>query len=135
MRLKISTSFDCRRTGVVGHYRLGSAKFIDQAGQAVIDRSSWDRSRNQQRNLETLVQLLGMRTQLINVTAPEQNPETQLWEFVVEPDRADTFADGFAGLKNDCEGVPMLLNLGEAAGTANRLVTQGADANIWFQII
>lgn len=135
MKLKISTSFDCRRTGVVGHYRLGSAQFVDQAGQPVLDRLTWDRSRNQQRNLETLVQLLGMRTQLLEVSAPIQNTETNLWEFTVEPERADTFTDGFVSLKNDCEGVPMLLNLGEAPGTANQLVTQGADVNIWFQIL
>ena len=68
MKIKVSTRYDCRRTGVTGHYRAGSAQFTDLAGQPVVNQPTWNRSRNQQRNLETLTQLVGMRTQLMSMT-------------------------------------------------------------------
>lgn len=134
MRVKVSTKFDCRRTGVTGNFKMGSASFVDKAGQPVLDRAHWDRSRNQQRNLETLTQLLGMRTQLIHVSDPvEQNG---IWTFEIEPERPDVFAsDSLASVRNDCDGVPMIVKLGEDPEVEPILRSQGSDQNIWLQII
>jgi hypothetical protein len=133
MKIKVSTRYDCRRTGVTGHYRAGAAQFIDLAGQSVIDKLTWDRSRNQQRNLETLTQLVGMRTQLMTLTAPIE--ENNLWHFTVEPDRSDVFADNLVSLMSDCDGVPMMIHLGEQPHTGAVLRSSGPDQNIWFQIL
>lgn len=134
MRLKVSTVYDCSKTGVVGHYKLGSAAFVDQAGQKVHSRETWDRSRNQQRNLETLTQLLGMRTQLVEITVPQQ--QDGRWSFWVEPERPDVFlSDNLASLIGDCEGVPMIINLGESKKTGAVIRSSGPDQNIWFEIL
>ena len=133
MKIKVSTRYDCRRTGVTGHYRAGSAQFTDLAGQPVVNQPTWNRSRNQQRNLETLTQLVGMRTQLMSMTDPIE--ENNLWCFVVEPDRTDVFADNLVSLMGDCDGVPMVIHLGEQLHTGAVLRTSGPDQNIWFQIL
>ena len=60
MSIQITTDFDCRPTGVTGHLRENLLPFTDQLGQQVTDISSWVRSRNQQRNWETIMQLIGL---------------------------------------------------------------------------
>jgi hypothetical protein len=40
--------------------------------------------------------------------------------------------DPLAGLKSDCEGVPMMLNLTEQPAMAPTIATSGTDQNIWF---
>lgn len=134
MRLLVTTLYDCRRTGVTGHYKLGSSPFVDKAGQTVNSKESWDRSRNQQRNLETLTQLLGMRTQITLVTEPTQDNDR--WHFTVEPERPDVFlSDRLASVIGDCEGVPMITNLGESDVTGSVLKSAGPEQNIWFEIL
>jgi hypothetical protein len=104
----------------------------DDTGAELVDELTWKKSRNKQRNYETLCQILGMRTQLTEITEPQQ--ENGLWNFTVEPDRPEVFHDQLQSLKIDCQGVPMVIGLDEQAETANVLKTDGADANIWFQI-
>jgi hypothetical protein len=77
--------------------------FEDQAGQPIQDLAAWNRSRNQQRNWETLLQILGLRAQPMDL-----------------------------GLLNDCNGVPMLTGLTEKSGVERTISTHGADQNIWF---
>jgi hypothetical protein len=37
-----------------------------------------------------------------------------------------------AGLKQDCEGVPMMLNLTEQPSMSPTITTSGNNQNIWF---
>jgi hypothetical protein len=71
--------------------------FRDRAGQVIQDTASWNRSRNQQRNWETLTQILGLRTQLFALTTdPIQDQTGTRWMFEFE-----TETDGVYGPEDD----------------------------------
>jgi hypothetical protein len=138
MKIQCRTLFDCTQTGVTGTFRLSEIPYQDRGGQAVNNQQDWHRSRNQQRNYETLLQIFGLRTQPQAITQP--TCKNGVWEFSFEIESEGVFdvhrsADPLAGLKMDCEGVPMMLNLTEAQTTGPVLITQGAQQNIWFEAI
>jgi hypothetical protein len=138
MKISCRTLFDCSRTGVTGHYRSSEIPFVDAVGQPVNNQSDWNRSRNQQRNLETLLQIIGLRTQPQNISNPVCQNNT--WEFEFECESEGVYeihgnADPLAGLKTDCEGVPMMLNLQEHPSLAPTITTTGTDQNIWFSAV
>lgn len=136
MKIHCRTLFDCTRTGVTGTFRPGQVPFQDQAQQHIESQRDWERSRNQQRNYETLLQLFGLRTQPMDVSRPQQIGGA--WEFTFETESDAVFAisgqDDLAALRSDCEGVPMTLGLGEKVSTVPRLTTQGPQQNIWFTL-
>ena len=58
------TLFDITNTGIIMPYNSNlSAMFLDTANQPVYNEKTWDRSRNQQRNWDTMVQIISMRAQ------------------------------------------------------------------------
>lgn len=126
MKIRCTTTFDITATGVTGHCKPSRLPFIDASGQTIASEAEWNRARNQQRNLETITQLLSLRTQIDNVTMPVFTDNQWSFEFEVESDTIFAQADDPLGtLKEDCHGVPMLLNTEPALG---------AD-NIWFELI
>ena len=133
MKIQVKTSFDCTATGTTGHYKSNRVPYKDDNQSAIVDQESWTRSRNQQRNYETLVQLLSLRTQLIEISLPVQ--QHNVWSFTIVSDRDDVFSDDLAALYLDCDSVPMIVGLDEEPGTVSLLRTQAPDANIWFQEI
>ena len=132
MQIRCRTLFDITQTGTTGHFKSSQVPYSDRVGNKITDLPAWNRSRNQQRNFETLLQIVGMRTQLVEISTPELI--NGLWYFEVEPDRSEVFQDEFRGLHDDCSGVPMILGLDEQPETANMLQPSGTDANIWFKI-
>jgi hypothetical protein len=138
MKILCKTQFDCTHTGVTGHFRPSEIPFRDQAGQTVTSQENWNYSRNQQRNWETLMQIFGLRTQPINVTRPVCANGTWEFEFINESENVfgqSGHTDCFAGLKNDCDGVPMIVNLKETLTAVPMLITSGNGQNIWFESI
>ena len=138
MKILCRTLFDCSRTGVTGTFRASAIPYQDRAGQMVNNLSDWNRSRNQQRNYETLLQIFGLRTQPQEISQPVHR--NGMWEFDFEVETPGVFdvhsnPDSLAGLKIDCEGVPMMLSLTEQSGLTPVLVTQGDQQNIWFETI
>ena len=138
MKILCKTQFDCTYTGVTGHFRTSEIPFKDRAGQAITSEADWHRSRNQQRNWETLMQIIGLRTQPLNITRPKH--QNGVWEFEFDNENENAFgqgsnADSFVGLKGDCEGVPMIVNLNEEPGIKPMLIATGAEQNIWFESI
>lgn len=62
------------------------------------------------------------------------------WEFSFESETEAVFEiannpDPLAGLKQDCDGVPMVLKLQEHTITLPVLTTAGTNQNIWFKTI
>lgn len=119
-RIQCRTLFDISATGLRGNYTRNRAPFQDDLGQMINNEAAWHRSRNQQRNWETMNQLISLRTLPVDITAPRR--ETQdgklLWSFEFEIEDASTLArdqDPLGSLTADCEGVPMILNLDETA--------------------
>lgn len=136
MKILCRTLFDCTTTGVTGNLRPSNLPFVDAAGQPVDNQLAWNRSRNQQRNYQTLIQLISLRTQPINVTATDQNQ--QYWQFSFETENENVYGSGtdaFENLLQDCVGVPMITNLGEQQSITAVIETQGLRQNIWFETI
>ena len=136
MQISCRTTFDVTQTGTTGHFKPSQIPFGDRAGNNINDLSSWDRSRNQQRNLETISQILQLRTQIFDLTAPVEHNGYWAFEFSVEFDGIyQQGQDVFGILKQDCEGVPMLVGLGEKYTITPMLTASGSQQNIWFELI
>ena len=135
MRFVCQTLFDITRTDVTGHCKSARMPFQDRAGQIIKNEEAWNRSRNQQRNWETLTQILSLRTQLFDLSEPIQDHTGSRWMFEFE-----TESDGIYGpnedptqvLREDAIGVPMLRELNNDPDIDTVLITSGVRQNIWF---
>lgn len=109
--------------------------FSDHSGREIQDQRSWNYARNQQRNWETLTQLISLRTQPLSVTSLGQDRGIWSFEFEVESSLVYSTsgqADDISGLVNECAGVPMITGLTESLTQETVLITTGPDQNIWF---
>lgn len=138
--IQCRTLFDITVTGVRNHTANARLPFQDQAGQDVTTEREWLRSRNQQRNWETVNQILALRTLHENATVPVVQ-DTDLgreWQFEFDiPDLA-AVSEGDRALSlllQDCESVPMITGLGETAALEPTLRTLGPAANVWFAVV
>ena len=136
MKIRCRTLFDITATGVTGHYKPSRIPFRDRSGKEITNESTWHLSRNQQRNWETITQLLQLRTQINDVSDPEINDG--IWQFEFGTDIHQVFGDSndpLGLLKNDCEGVPMLTGLNERSRFSVTLIASDPNQNIWFDVI
>lgn len=137
-RIHCRTLFDITATGVRSHYKESRIPFHDDAGRAIEDQQSWNQSRNQQRNWETINQLISLRTLPENISTPLYNASARNWEFEFDVTNIESISlgdDMVGGLVRDCVGVPMILGLLESTGVDTVLTTTGPHANIWFTVI
>ena len=132
IKVKVHTHFDITVTGVTGHYRPARESFRDRAGHEINNSDSWNRARNQQRNWETLTQLISLRTQVSDVVEPVLNQEKWYFEFTTETEVFNDGTDPVGVLKADSDGVPMLILLDNRADIDPVLITSGTRQNIWF---
>lgn len=124
----VLTDFDCRPTGVTGHFRTNVLPFVDRLDQPITDVDSWNSSRNQQRNWETILQLIGLYTQPQHIS--DIRMKNGRWEFEFETEFDDVFRlndDPVGLLKQACRGVP-IINYVQQQLTA----LLQPDVNIWF---
>jgi hypothetical protein len=138
MRYVCQTLFDITATGVTGHFRPTRMPFTDQAGQEIRDQESWNRSRNQQRNWETLTQIIGLRTQIFDLQLPVRDRGGTTWMFEFETELDGIFGpdnDPTQILREDAEGVPMLLELDNRPDIRPMICTHGPEQNIWFAVL
>ena len=138
MKIICRTLFDCTYTGVTGHFRVAQIPFADRSGKQIASEAEWYHARNQQRNWETLMQVISLRAQPLNPTVPECRDD--LWEFEFGADNPGVFSvldnpDPIAGLRQDFSGVPMLTGLDEADGIENQIIVDGPGQNIWLEAI
>jgi hypothetical protein len=102
----------------------------------VRNQTEWNRSRNQQRNWETLLQIIGLRTQ---PTVPETPVLCNgLWCFEFETATDGVYSvtgdvDDLTSLYQDCENVPMIGDVNDVAYPTPVLLTTGSNQNIWFE--
>ena len=118
-RICVTTQFDCTATGVTGHFRPNTLPFNDSEGQLIDNEITWNRSRNQQRNWETILQIIGLYTQAQDITPTEHTESGWCFEFSTDFD--DVFSsqgDPLGLLKSACRGVPMFYDLDHAPKTA-----------------
>jgi hypothetical protein len=133
MKIQCQTLFDITATGTTGHIKPSRMPFQDRAGTRISDIEQWNRSRNQQRNWETVTQLISLRTQVVELTEPVKIADC--WQFEFEVENENLFLDNLdplSVLKADCAGVPMLAGLNESLVNGTVLAV---DTNIWFALI
>ena len=138
MKFACQTLFDITATGTTGHCKTVRMPYNDAAGQVIRDQVSWNRSRNQQRNWETLQQILSLRTQIMQITVPVTDQTGTRWMFEFETDTAGAFGpddDATMILRQDAAGVPMLRELNNEPDLDPFLVTTGPRQNIWFAAV
>lgn len=131
-RIRVTTRFDCTATGVTGHFRANTLPFQDREGQDIQDQTAWNRSRNQQRNWETILQIIGLYTQAQDISTTEKTDQGWCFEFSTEFD--DVFSDRgdtLGLLKSACRGVPMFSDL----DSVPRTHMLDPDSNIEFDIV
>jgi hypothetical protein len=132
IKIKVRTLFDVTTTGVTGHFKNSRVPFRDQTGKNIVDLESWNRARNQQRNWETLTQLIQLRTQIDNTVEPVLYDNTWEFTFTTETEIFNDGTDPVGVLKADSEGVPMLRELDNDPDIESVLITAGPRQNIWF---
>ena len=123
-----------------GTYKTFSEPYVDAAGNTVNNLAAWQHSRNQQRNYDTLQQVLNLRTQSMILTPVTSKLEDgdRIWEFVfgiTHEFYLDTSVP-LGGLLSDCHQVPVCTGLDETQELDPGMFTShGTDPNIWFSII
>jgi hypothetical protein len=135
MKFACQTLFDITATGTIGHYRHGRTGYQDRAAQLISDQTTWNLSRNRQRNWETITQILSLRTQLFGLTDPIMDQTGTRWMFEFETETNGIYgpeSDPVAVLRADAAGVPMLGGLKNQPEIGAVLVTEGPGQNIWF---
>jgi len=132
MKIRVDTYFDCTATGTTGHFRQVQLPMTNRVGKTIVDESTWNCSRNQQRNFETILQLIGLYTQPLELSTPTVDTQTQLWSFDFEVEFEGIFAndvDSLGLLKQQARNVPMITGLGEERSLPRQLIP---DVNIFF---
>ena len=138
MKVLCRTLFDCTYTGVTGHFRESQLPYTTKTSLVLQTQADWNRARNQHRNWESLLQVISLRTQPMNITRPVRKSDGWHFEFEVEAEGvlSSSFdSDNLAGLVADCDGVPMVTGLDEATVINDTLHAQGTNQNIWFTAI
>jgi hypothetical protein len=129
LSIRVTTDFDCRPTGITGHFRPNILPITDQQGQAVTNQATWLRSRNQQRNWETIMQLISLYTQPLRVS--RVLVENLRWQFNFDTDQEDVFRlnnDPVGLLQQACTGVPVINYVEQELTTL-----LSPNVNIWFE--
>lgn len=149
----VYTLFDITKTGVLKRYNPEIPAFLDDADQLVNSASTWERSRNQQRNLETFAQLIGLRAQPVLLEAPKthlavnaldwgftglEDPLQTVWSLSFATEHALVFqrdGDATGRLKQEWHLIPMITGLTETANIANPVIqTTGININTVFAV-
>ena len=136
MRFACKTYFDITATGVIGHFKSSRVPFQDRAGQLIQNEISWNMARNQQRNWETITQIIGLRAQIFKLTDPVRVKD--MLEFTFEIETTDAYgpeSDPTEMLLKDADGVPMLPGLWNINNIEPELVVSGPRQNIWFTVL
>lgn len=134
MKIRCSTLFDITQTGVDNHNRTVIWPYTTRTGLTITNQGDLLRARNQQRNFDTIIQVVSMRTQPLNISNIEiladQDPGAWGFGIIAQPAKVWSFtfdvesdgiwhnhSDSLYWLKSDTQGVPMLVNLTETVVT------------------
>lgn len=139
---------DITNTGVLAQYNSTLPTFMDNAKQVVKDKEGWDRSRNQQRNWETLTQLMSMITQPTILQSPiaERDVDLQdynfgytgnhtVWTFMVGAEMSGIFDAGVPSgrLIDMCNKIPIITGLKETITSEKSMLDTVITPNLYFE--
>lgn len=142
------TLFDITETGVIRSFKMDNLPYITKNGTNIKDEKQWRFARQQQSNLEVLLQVMSLRVQLHNIVMQGVLKESlnkhkfnkkfkgkhNVWSLTFEVEQIDALNNGdnpIGALCNDCNHVPMLTNLNE---TINDNYLNCNEANIYFTL-
>lgn len=139
-KVECHSLFDITNTGINGHTRNIAFPVTDKNGNQIMTSAELNRARNQQRNFDTLLQLIGLRTQIFNIESPtlcnsSLFPGQKSWRFNFEiEDNAQWLVDRdeFWVLKQDSDNTPMIIGLTEDPGLNPILDATGINPNIIY---
>lgn len=135
-RISCKTSFDITSTGVRNHYKGSTTPYRTLDGQMISTAADWNKARNQQRNWETINQLISLRTLPENISTPACEDGWWTFEFTIDSiETLSTDTEVLGYLLQDCQDVPMVSNLDEQKDNGPFLISRGNNANISFQLI
>lgn len=134
-----TTRFDITATGVRSTFRENQIPTRTQDGQTIQDHQAWTRARNQQRNWETVMQIISLRCLPENITLPQRLLRGQhaTWQFsfsVPDPAAIEIDQDPVGYLRRDCQGVPMIQGLDETS-QPGAVLDPGPGGNIEFAVL
>jgi len=110
--IKIHTDFDITNTSVLRNYRDGLLPQIVN-GKTINSKDEWIKLRRQQSNWETIVQVISLRTQPLDIKTEVNSGK---WTLEFNVDRIAVFekdGDLLGLLKEDIANVPLLTGLDE----------------------
>ena len=131
-RIKIFSDFDITNTGVVRNYKEGMVP-CKIAGRTITTKDEWINLRRQQANWETIIQLVSLRTQPLNIRTVTNKSD---WTLEFDIDFADLYrknGDPLGLLKEDMEHVPMLTDLTETKKLDHHIIVDGNTPNVRFE--
>ena len=117
---------------------MNQLPLTDQTGRTIDNQTSWNFARNQQRNWETIMQMISLRAQPMIVKYSKK--VGNYWELTFEVETPAVYSingdvNNYDMLLNECQGIPMITGLGEKKHTPPHLVSQGEHQNIWFETV
>jgi hypothetical protein len=144
----VYTLFDITETGVVRSFKMDNLPFTTKSGVTILREFEWRFARQQQSNLEVLLQVMSLRVQLHNIVIYNPSKESlnkhkfdkgfkgkqRVWSLAFEVEHAEALGDGdnpIGALCNDCNHVPMLINLNE---TIEDNYLDCTNPNIYFTL-
>ncbi len=142
---------DITYTGIIGTFRKENLPYATANGDILSTQQEWETARNQQRNWETMLQLISLRCQPVSIEQPivtklcplskfnfgsNFSGKQTVWEFKFSTEYAavyDNPGDRYGALKADADNVPVITGLNETAKIDNMLVVNGSNTNIYFE--
>jgi len=112
--------------------------FKDATGKIITNQTEWLRARNQQRNWETINQIISLRCLPENISPPRKVTEASVtrWSFDFEIEDLSpigTDHEPMRYLVMDCKDVPMIVGLEEMPDIVP-VLDPGPNGNIDFRI-
>ena len=137
VKIQCWTYFDITATGVKHNFNTGRLPYTADHGVHIVDQTQWEFARNQQRNWETLIQLISLRSLPYDISMPEivLHNDKKRWQFEFSVDDPAALAhdlEDMGALIQDCTNVPMLVGLTETE-TLSRVLQH--SVNIEFRIL
>jgi len=118
----------------------------DKQNNMLKSKEEWVVARNQQRNWETLLQVISLRAQPLKIVGPRKvdvvkfsgvNRSVNAWKFNFEIEHAGVFRyenDELGKLVEDANGVPMLTGLNESLDLPPYISTKDSLINTYFEM-
>jgi len=130
------TRFDITPTGVVGSYRDNQTTLNPVPGKTPDEiLKDWTKARNQQRNWDTINQVIALRCLPENITVAHRDGDRWWFDFDLPNIAAVSDHPGdLEFLTRDADGVPMITGLGESVDVGPMIRSRGSDTNTWFQV-